>query len=74
MGLLEKPPVARPLKNFPTFYGFRRFNIVFTGAFQYPSESTKVPASIRSAISALWDHKLGTTAEKNPAEDHASSD
>jgi hypothetical protein len=28
--LLEKPPIVQPLKNFPAFYGTRRFNTVFT--------------------------------------------
>jgi hypothetical protein len=28
--LLEKPPVVQLLKNFPAFYGTRRFNTVFT--------------------------------------------
>jgi hypothetical protein len=31
-GLLEEPPIVQPLKNFPTFYGTRRFNTVFTRA------------------------------------------
>jgi hypothetical protein len=31
--LLEKQPVARPLKNLPTFYGTRKFINVFTIAF-----------------------------------------
>jgi hypothetical protein len=30
--LLEKPPIMQPLKNFPAFYGTRRFIIVFTAA------------------------------------------
>jgi hypothetical protein len=30
--LLEKPPIAQLLKNFPTFYGTRRFITVFTRA------------------------------------------
>jgi hypothetical protein len=30
--LLEKPPVTHLLKNFPTFYGTRRFITVFTRA------------------------------------------
>jgi hypothetical protein len=29
---MEKPPVAQLLKNFPTFYGTRRFITVFTTA------------------------------------------
>jgi hypothetical protein len=30
--LLEKPPIVQPLKNFPAFYGTRRFITVFTRA------------------------------------------
>jgi hypothetical protein len=30
--LLEEPPIVQPLKNFPTFYGTRRFITVFTRA------------------------------------------
>jgi hypothetical protein len=33
--LLEKPPVAQLLKNFPTFYGTPRFIIVFTRALHW---------------------------------------
>jgi hypothetical protein len=33
--LLEKPPVAQLLKNFPTFYGTRRFITVFTRALHW---------------------------------------
>jgi hypothetical protein len=29
---MEKPPVVQMLKNFPTFYGTRRFITVFTRA------------------------------------------
>jgi hypothetical protein len=38
--LLEKPPVVKPLKNFPTFYGTRRFIIVFTGPYPEPDRSS----------------------------------
>jgi hypothetical protein len=34
--LLEKPPVAQLLKNFPIFYGTRRFITVFTRALHWP--------------------------------------
>jgi hypothetical protein len=34
--LLEKLPTVQPLKNFPTFYGIRRFITVFTRALHYP--------------------------------------
>jgi hypothetical protein len=30
--LIEKPPVAQPLKNFVTFYGIGRFITMFTRA------------------------------------------
>jgi hypothetical protein len=33
--LLEKPPVAQLLKNFPTFYGTQRFITVFTKALHW---------------------------------------
>jgi hypothetical protein len=33
--LLEKPPIVQPLKNFPTFYGTRRFITVFTRALHW---------------------------------------
>jgi hypothetical protein len=33
--LLEKSPVVQPLKNFPTFYGTRRFITVFTRALHW---------------------------------------
>jgi hypothetical protein len=35
LSLLVKPPVAQLLNNFPTFYGTRRFIIVFTGALHW---------------------------------------
>jgi hypothetical protein len=33
--LLEEPPIVQPLKNFPAFYGTRRFNTVFTRALHW---------------------------------------
>jgi hypothetical protein len=33
--LLEKPPIVQPLKNFPTFYGTRRFIAVFRRALHW---------------------------------------
>jgi hypothetical protein len=33
--LLEKPPVVQPLKNFPVFYGTRRFITAFTRSLQW---------------------------------------
>jgi hypothetical protein len=56
--LLEKPPVAQPLKNFPTFYGARRFITVFTTRARHRSLSwdrliqsiTPHPISLRSIL------------------------
>jgi hypothetical protein len=33
--LLEEPPIVQPLKNFPAFYGTRRFNTVFIRALHW---------------------------------------
>jgi hypothetical protein len=33
--LLEKPPIVQPLKNFPAFYGTRRFITMFTRALHW---------------------------------------
>jgi hypothetical protein len=33
--LLEEPPIVWPLKNFPSFYGTRRFNTVLTRALHW---------------------------------------
>jgi hypothetical protein len=35
LALLEKPPVVQLLKNFPKFYGTRRFITVFTTALHW---------------------------------------
>jgi hypothetical protein len=44
LSLLEKPTVAQLLKNFPIFYGTRRFITVFTraatGPYPEPDESS----------------------------------
>jgi hypothetical protein len=37
--LLEKPPIVQPLKNFPAFYGTRKFITVFTGPYPEPDQS-----------------------------------
>jgi hypothetical protein len=39
--LLEKPPVMQLLKNFPIFYGTRRFITVFTRALHWSLSSAK---------------------------------
>jgi hypothetical protein len=46
--LLEKLPIVQPLKNFPTFYGTRRFITVFTRALHW---SLSWARSIQSILS-----------------------
>jgi hypothetical protein len=55
--LLEKPPIVQPLKNFPAFYGSRRFITVFTRALHWSlswarsTQSTPShPVSLRSIL------------------------
>jgi hypothetical protein len=45
--LLEEPPIVQPLKNFPAFYGTRKFNTVFTRALHW---SLSWVISIQSTI------------------------
>jgi hypothetical protein len=55
--LLEKPPIAQPLKNFPTFYGTRRFITVFTSALNLSlswARSIHTIQSYFSKISSQW--------------------
>jgi hypothetical protein len=40
--LLEKLPIVQPLKNFPVFYGTRRFIAVFTSS-PYPESDRSSP-------------------------------
>jgi hypothetical protein len=46
MSPLEKPTVAQLLKNFPAFYGTRRFITVFTIAFHWSLLSHMDPVHI----------------------------
>jgi hypothetical protein len=48
--LLEKPPVVQQLKNFPAFYGTRRFIIVVTGALHSSLSSAKSIQSIHPLL------------------------
>jgi hypothetical protein len=55
--LLQKPSVVQLLKNFPTFYGTRRFNAVFTRALHWSLSWTRSiqsipphPTSLRSIL------------------------
>jgi hypothetical protein len=64
--LLEKPPIVQPLKNFPAFYGNRRFITVFTKALQWSlswassTQSTPShPISLRSILILFTHLRLG---------------
>jgi hypothetical protein len=46
--LLEKLPILQPLKNFPKFYGTRRFNTVFTRALHWSLSLVRSIQSIPS--------------------------
>jgi hypothetical protein len=55
--LLKEPPIVQPLKNFPPFYGTRRFNTVFTRSLHWfltcaiSIQSTPYhPISLRSSL------------------------
>jgi hypothetical protein len=48
--LLEEPPTVQPIKNFPAFYGTRRFNTVFTRALHW---SLCLAISIHTILSYL---------------------
>jgi hypothetical protein len=59
--LLEKPPVVQLLKNFPTFYGTRRFITVFTRALHWSlswARSPSHPNSLKSIL-ILFTHLRG---------------
>jgi hypothetical protein len=60
--LLDQPPVVQPLKNFPAFYGNRRFITVLTKAVHWPLSWVRSilsipphPISIRSIL-ILFTH------------------
>jgi hypothetical protein len=64
--LLEKPPVVQLLKNFPTFYGARRFITVFTRALHWSLFSVRSiqsipphPISLRSILILFTHLRLG---------------
>jgi hypothetical protein len=64
--LLEEPPIVQPLKNFPAFYGTRRFNTVFTRALHWflfwaiSIQSTPShPISLRSILILSTHLRLG---------------
>jgi hypothetical protein len=54
---LEEPPIVQPLKNFPAFYGTRRFNTAFTRALHWSlswaisiQSTPSHPISLRSIL------------------------
>jgi hypothetical protein len=59
--LLEKLPIVQPLKNFPAFYGTRRFITVFTTALHWSLSWARSiqsipshPISLRSLVTTAW--------------------
>jgi hypothetical protein len=64
--LLEEPPIVQLLKNFPAFYGTRRFNIVFTRALHWSlswamsiQTTPSRPISLRSILILSTYLRLG---------------
>jgi hypothetical protein len=52
--LLQKPPIMQPLKNFPTFYGTRKFITVLTRAFHWSLSWARSIQSISSHLISLY--------------------
>jgi hypothetical protein len=52
--LLEKLQIVQPLKNFPAFYGTRRFTTVFTRALQWSVLWARSILSRSSFIQGIW--------------------
>jgi hypothetical protein len=72
--LLEKLPIVQLLKNFPAFYGTRRFITVFTRALQWSlswARSTKStpsrPISLRSILILSTHLRLGLPSSLLPS-------
>jgi hypothetical protein len=64
--LLEEAPIVQPLKNFPAFYGTRRFNTVFTTALHWSlswaismQSTPSHPISLRSIVILSTHLRLG---------------
>jgi hypothetical protein len=64
--LLEKPPIVQPLKNFPAFYGIRRFITVFTRSLHWSlswassiQSIPSYPISLRSILILSTQTRLG---------------
>jgi hypothetical protein len=55
--LPDNPPVGQILKNFLTFYGTRRFIIVFTGALHWSLSWVRSTQSIWGGLISLWIYK-----------------
>jgi hypothetical protein len=72
--LLEKPPIVQLLKNFPAFYGPRRFIIVFTRALHWSLPWARSiqsipshPISIRSILILSTHLRLGLPSGLYPS-------
>jgi hypothetical protein len=69
--LLEEPLIVQPLKNFPTFYGTRRLNTVFTKALHWSlswaisiQSTPSHPISLRSMLLLPTHLRLGLTCTR----------
>jgi hypothetical protein len=71
--LLEKLPIVQPLKNFPVFYGTRRFITVFTRSFHWSLSWSRWiqsipshPISLRSILILSTHLRLGLPSSLLP--------
>jgi hypothetical protein len=67
--LLEKPPVVQPLKNFPTFYGTRRFITVFTRALHWSlswARSIETASTYQGLLRIYWISSRGHPTRGGP--------
>jgi hypothetical protein len=62
LALPERPPVAKPLKNFPIYYGTQRFITVFTRALHWSLSRAR---SIQSIPSPTWSSLMLSPSHKS---------
>jgi hypothetical protein len=69
--LLEESPIVQSLKNFPAFYGTRRFNIVFTRALHWSLSWAisiqSIPSYLRSILILSTHLHLGLASGLLPS-------